>query len=42
MTDRVAQKAILARANEVDSMEWICGYDPVMGWNKPLVAPAIE
>jgi hypothetical protein len=42
MYDRVAQKAILARENKVDSMKWICGYDPVASWNKPPVFPAIE
>jgi salicylate hydroxylase len=42
MHDRVAQKAILAREESVDSMAWICGYDPVAGWNQPPVVPAIE
>jgi len=42
MHDRTAQKAILARDNNVDSMAWIVGYDPVEGWNKPPTVPAIE
>ncbi len=42
MHDRAAQKAILAKEDKVDSMEWICGYDPVAGWDKPPTVPAIE
>jgi hypothetical protein len=42
MHDRDAQKAILAKADKVDSMEWICGYDLVEGWDKPPTVPAIE
>ena len=42
MHDRVAQKAILAQDQKVDSMEWIVGYDPVAGWNQPPTVPVIE
>jgi salicylate hydroxylase len=42
MHDRVAQKAILAQDQEVDSMEWIVGYGPVAGWNQPPTVPVIE
>jgi salicylate hydroxylase len=42
MHDREAQKAILAKEDKVDSMEWICGYDPVQGWDKTPNVPAIE
>jgi salicylate hydroxylase len=42
MHDRVAQKAILAREDKVDSMDWIVGYDPVAGWNQDPVVPVIE
>jgi len=42
MHDRVAQKAILAQENKADPMEWICGYDPVAGWNEPPAVPSIE
>ncbi len=42
MHDRAAQKAILAKEQKVDSMEWICGYDPVEGWDKTPLVPAIE
>ena len=35
MHDRVAQKAILRKEDQVDSMAWILGYDPVEGWDKP-------
>jgi salicylate hydroxylase len=46
MHDRTAQKAILekdaatGRGSEM-SMDWINGYDPVDGWNKPPVVPEI-
>jgi salicylate hydroxylase len=42
MHDSTAQKAILKRDDQVDPMEWILGYDPVEGWNKPSIVPAIE
>jgi salicylate hydroxylase len=42
MHDRIAQKAILAHEDGFDSMAWICGYDPVAGWNQPPAVPAIE
>jgi salicylate hydroxylase len=42
MHDRVAQKAILDREDKFDSMEWIVGYDPVDGWDKPPSVPTIE
>jgi salicylate hydroxylase len=42
MHDREAQKARLAREDKVDSMAWICGYDPVDGWDKPPAVPAID
>jgi salicylate hydroxylase len=41
MHDREAQKAILAKEDKVDSMEWIVGYDPVEGWNKAPTVPVI-
>jgi len=46
MHDRTAQRAILEKerltggGSEV-SMDWIIGYDPVEGWNKAPVVPAI-
>jgi hypothetical protein len=42
MHDRAALKAVLAEERVVDSMDWICGYDPVTQWDKPPVVPAIE
>jgi len=42
MHDRTAQKAMLKRDDRVDSMDWILGYDPVSGWNKPPTVPAFE
>jgi salicylate hydroxylase len=42
MHDRQAQKAILAREEKIDSMDWICGYDPVAGWDRPPTVPVIE
>jgi salicylate hydroxylase len=46
MHDRAAQKAILETDHKTGggsemSMDWIVGYDPVAGWNKPPVVPAI-
>ena len=41
MHDRAAQKAILDGDRREDSMDWIVGYDPVQGWDKPPVVPAI-
>jgi salicylate hydroxylase len=44
MHDRAAQKAILdnerLKGGEA-SMDWIIGYDPVEGWDKPPVVPEI-
>jgi salicylate hydroxylase len=46
MHDRAAQRAILekelttGRGSEM-SMDWIIGYDPVDGWNKPPIVPDI-
>ena len=42
MHDREAQRAILAKEDRVDSMDWIVGYDPIEGWNRLPVVPAIE
>jgi salicylate hydroxylase len=42
MHDRTAQKAILADVYHPQSMDWILGYDPVAGWNKPPAVPSIE
>ena len=35
-------RSILKKEDQVDSMAWILGYDPVDGWNKPPIIPAIE
>jgi salicylate hydroxylase len=42
MHDRAAQKMRLAKEDQVDSMAWIYGYDPVEGWNKTATVPAID
>jgi salicylate hydroxylase len=42
MHDRTAQKSLLKGEARIDSMEWILGYDPVEGWNKPPTVPVIE
>jgi salicylate hydroxylase len=42
MHDRAAQRARLAKEEKVDSMAWICGYDPVESWDKMPTVPAIE
>jgi hypothetical protein len=41
MRDRGAQKEILKGDRSEESMDWIVGYDPVEGWNKPPVVPTI-
>ncbi len=42
MHDRVAQKARLAKEDRADSMAWICGYEPVQGWDKMPAVPVID
>jgi salicylate hydroxylase len=41
MHDRAAQKEILKDDRSEDSMDWIIGYDPVEGWDKPPAVPTI-
>jgi salicylate hydroxylase len=42
MLDREAQKTLLAKTGQPDTMGWIWAYDPVDAWDKTPVVPAID
>ena len=42
MRDRETQKALIAKDDTPDSMDWLWGYDPVAGWDKAPTVPAID